>query len=60
MKLINEITLDKNSKSQKIIDYLNEFGVILINDFIGEKTINSLKLEFEELQNLQATMGIKD
>ena len=56
---INEITLDKNSKSQEIIDYLNEFGVTVINNFISEGTINSLKLEFEELQICNQPWALK-
>ena len=45
---VNEITLDKNSKSQEITDCLNEFGVTVINNFIRDKTTDSLKFEFEE------------
>lgn len=56
---INEITLDKNSQSQEIIDYLNKFGVTVINNFIGEETINSLKLEFEELQICKQPWALK-
>ena len=59
MKLINEITLDKNSKSQEIIDYLNEFGVTVINNFISDKTTDSLKFEFEELQMCSQQWALK-
>ena len=59
MKLINEITLDNNSKTQEITDYLNEFGVSVINEFISEETINSLKLEFEELQMCNQPWALK-
>ena len=59
MKLINEITLDNNSKSQEITDYLNEFGVTVINNFISDETINSLKLEFEKLQMSNQPWALK-
>ena len=56
---LSEIAINRNSDLKKKSKFLNEFGVLIIKEFLSAENINSLKSEFEELQICNESWALK-